>query len=51
MTSDKEVNERIDEGLLRWFGYVEKMKNDIIAKMFYVGEWAGRHTVGRPRKK
>ena len=36
MTSDKEVNERIDEGLLRWFGYVEKMKNDIIAKMFYV---------------
>ena len=27
----KGVGERIDEGVLRWFGHVETMKNDRIA--------------------
>ena len=24
----KEIDERIDEGILRWFGHVERMEND-----------------------
>ena len=31
------VDERIDEGVLRWFGHVERMENDWIAKRLYVG--------------
>ena len=33
----KRVDERIDEGVLRWFGHVERMENDGIAKRVYVG--------------
>ena len=28
----KEVDERMDEGVLWWFGYVERMENDRLAK-------------------
>ena len=35
------MDEMIDEGVLRWFGHVEKMENDIIIKRVYVGECAG----------
>ena len=42
----KEVDERIDEGVLRWFGHVERMKNIRIAKRVYVGECAGSRSVG-----
>ena len=33
----KGVDEKIDEGVLRWFGYMERMENDRIAKRIYVG--------------
>ena len=33
----KRVDERIDDIVLRWFGYVERMEKDIIAKRVYVG--------------
>ena len=33
----KGVDERIDEGVLWWFSYVERMENDRIAKRVYVG--------------
>ena len=33
----KEVDKKIDEGILRCFGYVEKMENDRIAKRVCVG--------------
>ena len=33
----KAMDERIDEGVLRWFGHVERMENDRIAKRVYVG--------------
>ena len=34
----KKVEERIDEGNLRWFGHVERIENDRINKMVYLGE-------------
>ena len=39
---DKRYRRKIDEGVLRWFGHVEGMENDRIAKRVYVGESAGR---------
>ena len=45
------VDERIDEGVLRWFGHVEVMENDRVANRIDVGECAGSRSVGRPRKK
>ena len=47
----KGVDERIDEGVLRWFGHVERMENDRIDKRVYVGECADSRSVGRPRKR
>ena len=49
--TDKGVDERIDEGVLWWFGNVERMEKDRIAKRVYVGECAGSYSVGRPRKR
>ena len=37
----KGLDERIDEGVLQWFSHVERMENDMITKMFYVGECTG----------
>ena len=37
----KELDERIDEGMLWWFGHVERMESDRNAKRGYVGECAG----------
>ena len=47
----KGLDERIDEGILRWFHHVERMGNDRIAKRVYVGECAGSHSVSRPWKR
>ena len=44
------VDEKIDEGVLRWFGHVENIENDRIAKV-YVGECDGSRSVGRLRKR
>ena len=45
------VNEKIDEGLLRWFGHVERMENGRIAMRAYIGECTGNLSVGRQRKR
>ena len=42
--------QRIDGGVLRWFGHVEKMENDRI-KSIYVGECAVGRLEGRPQKR
>ena len=34
----KGLDERSDEGVLRWFRNVERMENDRIARRVYVGE-------------
>ena len=45
------VDEKIDEGVLRWFGHVERIENDRIAKRVYAGECAGSCSVGRLWKR
>ena len=47
----KGLDERIDEGVLQWFGHVKRMERDKIAKRFYAGECAGSRSVDRPRKR
>ena len=47
----KRVDERIDEGMLHWLGYIDKMERARIAKRVYVGEGASSCSVGRPWKK
>ena len=44
------MGDRIDEGVLRWFGHVEREK-ERIAKRVYVGECAGSRSVSKPRKR
>ena len=37
------LNEKIDEGVLRWFGHIERMESDRIAKsVLVVVQWVGR---------
>ena len=45
------MDEKIDEGVLRWFGHVERMKNKRIVKRIYVVECASSCSVGWPRKR
>ena len=46
----KDLDERIDEGVIMWFGHMERMEKDRIAKRVYVGECAGsRSGVGHGR--
>ena len=47
----KDVDQKIDEGVLQWFGHVERIENDRIAKRVYVGQCAGSRSVGRTRKR
>ena len=47
----KGVRERIEEGMLQWFGHVERMENDKIANRVYVGECAGSRSVSRVQKR
>ena len=47
----KGVDKRIKEGVLQWYGYVERMENDRSAKRVCVGECAGSCSVGRTPKR
>ena len=47
----KRLDERIDEGALRWFCHVERMENNRIAMRVHLGECASSRSVGRPRKR
>ena len=39
----KGLDERIDEGVLQWFGHMERIEKDRIAKTVYVGVCADSH--------
>ena len=43
---NKSLDERIDEGVLRWFAHAERIEKDKIGKKVYVGECAGSCSVG-----
>ena len=45
----KSLEERIDEGVLRWPTHVERMERGMIAKRVYVGEFPGTSSAGRLR--
>ena len=45
------MDEKVEEGVIRWFGYVERMENDRIVKRAYVGKCGGSLSVLRPRKR
>ena len=47
----KGIDKKIDKGVLRRFGHVERMEKDRTVKRVYVGECAGSCSVGRPRKR
>ena len=47
----KGQDERIDEGVLRWFAHQERIEMGMIAKRVHVGEFVGSRSVGMPRKK
>ena len=37
--------------LMSWFGHMERMEIEKIAKRVYIGESTGSHAVGRPRRR
>ena len=39
----KEIDKRINEGVLQWFGQVWRMEKDRIAKKVYVGVYSDSH--------
>ena len=45
------VNERIDESVLRWSGYIQRAKNSRIAKRVYEGGVYGKPFIGATVKK
>ena len=42
----KGLDERIDVSVLQWFGHIERMRNDKIAKRVYMGDCVGSCLVG-----
>ena len=48
---EKVIDERSDEVVLRWFGHVEIMEDDRIAKRVYVGKCVGSQSLGRAWKR
>ena len=45
------LDERVDEGVLRWLGHVDRMERDRIGKKVYVGGCAGSRSLGRTWKR
>ena len=44
------VSSRIDQGMLRWFGHVERMGDEKMTKRAYESDVRGARRRGRPRK-
>ena len=45
------VSQRMDQGVLKWFGHVERMGNERLVKRVYDSEVRGVRRKGRPRKR
>ena len=44
----EEMSKRVDRKILKWFGHVERMKDEILAKKAYKSEVGGARERGRP---
>jgi hypothetical protein len=44
------VIDQVENGLLRWFGHMERMSNERLTRRIYVGEVEGRRPRGRPKR-
>ena len=44
------VSQKFDQGVLRWFGHVERMRDERIAKRVHESDVRGVGRRGRPRK-
>ena len=47
----KEIDKRIEEGVLQEFGHVKRIKNHRFVKRVYVGDFACSHSAGTLRKR
>ena len=45
----EDVTVRIKENVLSWFGHVERMSDERMAKKIYEGKVSGNRDKGRPR--
>src|SRR5256885_8705101 len=45
------IQERVDEGVLKWFGHVERMGEERLVKQIYVSEVEGTRRRGRPKRR
>ena len=50
-TKERGGDERIDQSVLWWFSHIERMGDNRIAKMVYVGVHTGSQLVGQKLKK
>ena len=50
MWKNGSVSQRIDQGVLRWFGHVERIGDERMAKRVYEYDVRGVRRRGRPRK-
>ena len=47
----KGLDEKIDEGMLQWFGHMERMESNRFAKRVYVGECVASCSVDSLQKR
>ena len=45
------MSEKIDRGILRWFGHVERMGDERLVKKVYESDTNGTRSRGRPRRR
>ena len=45
----EEMSKRVDQKVLKWFGYVQRMGDERLTKKVYNSEVVGERGVGRPR--
>ena len=47
--TSEDVTEKMKKNVLSWFGHVERMSDEKMAKKIYDGKMTGKRDRGRPR--